>query len=80
MIFLTGREPGLPGLRGPMGRRAREDGGERARWTSIVGVLAHGHGGQRETVRLRGTWRSGREQRVGVYSLERSDSSLGSTP
>ena len=51
MMFLTGSEPGLPGLRGPMGRRVREAGGERARWTSMVGLRAHGHSGQRDGLR-----------------------------
>lgn len=35
MMFLGGAVPALPGLRGPMGRRVSEAGGERARATSM---------------------------------------------
>ena len=37
-MFFTGSVPALPGLRGPMGRRVTEAGGERARWMSMVVV------------------------------------------
>lgn len=36
MMLLGGAVPALPGLRGPMGRRVREAGGERARATFMA--------------------------------------------